>query len=96
MSQITHILSREELKVIPQEVIRRYYQEYMRRWKVKNRDKVNAYARERYKRIKGNTNTNSSRFTKNDNQDNGNTDNTNKGNTKINNIFNLKGGVKQC
>ena len=45
---------KEELRTAPQEVVNLWHNEYMRRWKIKNKDRVNAYKRDYYK--KSNTN----------------------------------------
>ena len=50
------MITKEELKQIPEEELKLYYNEYQRRYKIKNKDRVNAYRREHYKRNTNNTN----------------------------------------
>lgn len=44
------IPTREELKKAPDSLVKAYHNEYIRRWKGKNKDKVNSYQREGYKK----------------------------------------------
>ena len=51
-SQITHIPSRDEVRQSSDDTVRAWHNEYMRRWKIANRDKVLSYNREYNKRRK--------------------------------------------
>ena len=41
--------TKEELRTAAQEIVNLWHNEYIRRWKIKNKDRVNAYKRKHYK-----------------------------------------------
>ena len=73
------MVDKKDLLVLPEEVLKLYYNEYQRRYKKKNKGNINAYAREHYKRYKQNNHSNTNNLNKEINS-----------NTKIDSIFEVK------
>lgn len=48
-------LKKEHIKMLSDKFIKLCHNEYMRRWKLNNRDKVNSYQRDYYKKYHENT-----------------------------------------
>ena len=64
-------IKKEGIKTLPQNIIRLCHNEYIRRWQRDNKEKVNSYQREHYKKYKKNHNNindnhNNSMIDKND------------------------------
>ena len=82
LNKVNHsntMVDKKDLMVLPEEVLKLYYNEYQRRYKQKNKGNINAYAREHYKRYKQNNHSNTNNLNKEINS-----------NTKVESIFEVK------
>jgi len=76
-------MDKKELQLIPEDDLKQYYLEYMRRYRIKNKDKIQ-YAQNKYNKKR--LTINRKDVTINGNSDKTNTINRNTNNDKSNNI----------